>query len=459
MWALGSGDRPDRAYALAEPWLNEHGADFIVRTLMQAELAPERGYRFLSVAAEAWDDLSEATLRWLTSRVDPVDESSPNAPESQKLWAGFAARLEDEWISRFVQLSEPIRISQLEMLSVHTVNRFSRNGRATVRANASAALRRQGAVSSNLLRVLAAASPDMTPVELRIAIDGELPEGAVVAAVGSGQLEWLSREELARVRASLMASLRDQNAAARAGTVAFGSEDARRILGQLAANSTEDEPDVVALLMENATDACLPAEHLFYARLALTAIRRAGKLGNADLRALHGAGDHGTFPEHGGMTDTLLRASRLQILALELSPNETIAIVADCRADEPRVRQLSIVTAAEAVTAARRTEDRDALSWAVVGGLFDPADDVVRIAVGAVTADFLERHSVTRPLVIERLPRLLKGGSVELRAVVAAVARRLAVERAELADDPVVRSIVLQAESDKSWIVRTAGLA
>jgi hypothetical protein len=147
---------------------------------------------------------------------------------------------------------------------------------------------------------------------------------------------------------------------------------------------------------------------------------------------------------------------RLQTLALDLTSEEAISVVGACRAEDPRVRQVALVTAGEAVGASGEVAERDALSWALVGGLFDPVDEVVGTATGAVRADFLERYRAAGRVAMERFPRLLREGGVQLRATVAVRAHRWTGENPDLAKDPVVRSMLVQAKTDRSWIVRTA---
>ncbi len=460
MWALGSGKRPDRAYALAEPFLDEQASDFVVRTLAEAEIAPRFGHRFLSVAVEAWDGLSEDTLRWAVARVEPAAGDDRTATLTQRLWAGFAARLEEEWQPRFTGLTVPVRVSQLEMLSVDTVKRLSAASREAVFATATSALRHQQTVSTHLLRVLAAAAPNSLDDELREAISEKASASAIAHLAYHGHQHLLRPADLARARENLISGLREQSADARRGKVSFGPTDLRVDLGRLVSGSPAQDADgeAIALVLKTAVDPSLPGEHVMHARMALTLVRQAGKLGDSDLRALHEADDPtGTLTEHGDISVALIRVRRLQILALDLTSEEAISVVGACRAEDPRVRQVALVTAGQAVGAGGEVAERDALVWALVGGLFDPVDEVVGSACGAFTAGFLAEHRAAGRVAIERLPRLLREGGVQLRATAAALAQRWAGGDPHLASDPVVRSMLVEAGADRSWIVRTAG--
>jgi hypothetical protein len=458
MWVLGAGGRPERAYALAEPSLDQEASDLVVRTLGAAEIAPSFMHRFLSVAVEAWDGLSEDTLRWAVSRVEPAAGDHPDATRTQRLWAGFAARLEEEWQSQFTELSEPVRVSQLEMLGVDAVKRFSAASREAVFETAVVALRTQETVSTHLLRVLADVAPPSLDDELRDAISDKA-SASVIAHLAYEEHHPLIRPgDRARARRTLITALREQSAEARRGSVSFGSTDLRIDLGRLVAGSPEQDADAVALLMATAVDPSLPGEHIMYARAALTLVRRAGKLEATTQEALHEADDPlGTLPEHGDTSAQLLRVRRLQILALDLTSGEAISVVGACRAEDPRVRQVALVTAGEAVGASGEVAERDALSWALVGGLFDPVDAVVGTATGAVSADFLEHYRAAGRVAMERLPRLLSEGGVQLRATVAMLVHRWIGDNPDLASDPVIQSMLVHAGSDRSWIVRTAG--
>lgn len=457
MWALGAGDRPERAYALAEPRLDQESSDLVVRTLGEADIRSRVGHRFLSVAVESWDGLSDETLRWAISLVDPVAGDHPDAALAQRLWAGFAARLEQEWQPRFRALTKALRVAQIETLGVDAVKHLSAASRALIFAAAATAVQEDPTVSTQLLRVLATASPTSLDVKLRNAVSEKAPADAIAHLAYDGHAQMLRSQDLARALETLLAAVHEESEEARGGKVSFGSSDVRLALGRLVAGSPHRGREAIELLIETATDPGLPGEHIMYARMALVLTRRAGQLNDSDLDLLQEADDAvGTIPEHGNISVALLRIRRLNILALRLTSQDAIWVVGACRHEDPRVRQIALATAGEAISASSGAAEREALSWAMIGGLFDPEDDVVRAALSAVDADFLQGSPAAGQVAIRRLPRLLVEGSVPLRTTVAALAQRWADADAALANDPTVRSLLAQAKADRSWIVRTA---
>lgn len=455
MWTLGGGNHPERAYALAEPALDQSSTDFIVKTLGEIEPSPQHSHRFLSIAVEAWDALSDDVLRWVIEHVEPTEGDDPIARETQRLWAGYAARLEDEWIAQYEQQSLRTRSALLEMLGIGVAKHFSQRAREAVFETAKAAVAEHANLSIQLLRVLAVTAPRSLDDDLRRVVGEKASPSAIASLVYGGYHQLLTTDTIGRARTSLIEGITAETEDAKQGRVSFGPADVRLDLGHLVAGTQSEEPEAVELLMTTAVDPELPAEHLLQARNALTLIRRANKLSATHLHDLHTAPDPpGTFPEHGGVAPELLRVSRLQVLALDLTPDEVISVVGACRAQDPRVRQVALVTSAEATGAPDGRPDGEALAWALIGGLFDPNDEVVESVVSGLGGEFIQRYRAAGRVVIERLPRLVKEGSMSLRAAVGDLAGRWS-EQGDLGDDPAVRAILAQVQNDRSWIVRT----
>jgi hypothetical protein len=459
MWALGAGGQPERAYALAEPRLDQRSTDFILQTLGHSEISPGSSDRFLSVAAEAWDALSDDVFRWMIEMVEPTEEDHPVFRKARIIWASYAARLPEEWFPRFKQLSDPVRISLLETLGIDIIKGVSHAARQAIFETARTALLERSDVDTHLLLLLAETAPLKLEQEIHDAVAEKASASAIARLAYEGYRRLLSKDVIQRAEKMLMDALRAQSEKARSGTVSFGPEDVRVSLGRLVAGRSSKDPEAIRLLMETAVDRALPSEHLLHARNGLTLIRRAGKLGPSDLRTLHDADDPGgTFPQHGDISPELLQVARLQILALDLTPDEVATVVGACRVQDAKVRQIALATCAEAAQAPGDSCDRDALAWALIGGLFDPNDEVVVSAMSGVNLELIDRYPAVGRVAIERFSRLFEEGSMPVRATVSALARKWAGE-STLSEDPSLRGILIRAQNDRSWIVRDSVLS
>ncbi len=454
MWALGAGNDPDRIYRFAEPKLDRAAVEFLVRTLWEVESRTLS--RFLAVASEAWDALSDETLRWVIGQVEPVASDHPSEREVHRLWAAYAARLPDEWFAEFAKRPTEVQAALIESLGVGALAYLPERARDAVFEVAWSALGSAERPETQLLRVAAAA----TPMHRRDALARLVSEKAspdAVAGLVDGYRDVLLPGTLERAKDASLKAVRRQVAEAKEGQVSFGPGDARLNLGRLLAHLAPD-PDAVRLLLDIAVDRDLPGEHILTARNALAVVRRAGRLPLAARKALHGADDAvGAFPEHGNLSEPLVRAARLRVLALELTDEEATQVVSDCRAPESRVRMISLATCAEAVRSPERSGQVDAFAWALVGGLFDPDDEVVANVLRELPDAVISDRPVAASVAVGRLLPLYDDGSVRVRRAVAELTRRMSKSGA--APELRLTAILTRSEADKSWLVRNVEAA
>ncbi|MDP1847633.1 MAG: hypothetical protein Q8K79_07570 [Solirubrobacteraceae bacterium] len=453
MWILGGGTKEKQIYRYAEPNLTTDGIEFVLRALRDAEL--RRSLRFLAVASEAWDAVSDETLRWVISQVDLVAGNHPAAQEALGLWAAYAARLPEEWFEDFLGRDSEVQTSIVESLWTGAVAHLSQRMRLSVFEVAWSALQQADNADVQLMRIAAATVTEQRRKDLASLLD-EKARPDQVARLVDEHAEALRPEALQRAKQALFELVRREQAEAREGKVSFGPGDARLDLARLLAHLDPD-PAAVSLLLQIAHDASLPGEHILAARRALTIVRRAGRLPAPELRALHGSSDPvGGFPEHGDLSPELVRAARLQTLAPELTNDEAAEVVAGCRAPETRIRMISLATCAEAVAASRGSATRSAFIWALIGGLFDPDDEAVVAALRGLPDDLSDEQPAAAQVAVARLVPLFEEGSMPVRVAVAERVRRwMEVGTRNEALLPGLHEILDRFPRDKSWLVRT----
>lgn len=457
MWALGGGPKPESAYALAEPMLESGSADFIVKTLAEVETSPRFSHRLISVAVEAWDEISEETLRAIVeSQPIPSEDEHPTVAELRRLWAGYAARLTEEWLPRFEEFDSPTQVALLEMIGTRMLSDFPVEAKNAVYGATRRAIGEDRDIPAQLLMILgASALSGEVDEQMRAAIAEHAAPSAVARLAHAGHLELLTDDALAVARDSLLETVRGEVEKAREGTVSFGSEDARLNLGRIVASTGkgEENTEATAVLMAIATDAGMPSEHLLQARTALTLLRRAGLLSSDQLAAIREAADPaGSFPGYGNISPDLLRVSRLRVLAAAPTAEEVVAIVGYCRSREAKVRDLALATCLDAVGASRADREIEPLAWSLIGGLFDPSDEVIEHVAEGITTEFLRNFPAAGQVARDRFPQLLDFGRMGVRATVRLRACEWADD--EEFSDGVTSELLERTAEDRSWIVR-----
>jgi hypothetical protein len=180
----------------------------------------------------------------------------------------------------------------------------------------------------------------------------------------------------------------------------------------------------------------------FGALEGLSALQRAGLLSADDLeqvRTLELQPGRDLLGERIG--PEALRAAQLRVLGEALRESEVTWLAACARASDVRARLVAIHALAPVIDTQPSTVD-----WSLVGGLFDPSDDVT-IAAGAV----IDRRGLTDPfgptaVALDRLAALTSAGGVRVRhAAVLTALRRPELDLNRVAD---------RARKDRSWIVR-----
>jgi hypothetical protein len=458
MWALGAGKNPESAFGLAEPHLIPGSADFIVKTLAESEISPTLSARLLSVAVAAWDELSDDLLReTIDTQPPPTDSDHPTVNELRRLWAGYAGRLNEEWLSRFKEFDTATQVALLEVIGTRMLSDFPDDAKQVVHEVIRRAISESLDFGTQLLMIYAASETSNQPDDaMRTAIAEKASPGTIARLAQAEHFELLNQEALERAAVALLEGVREEIEQARSGRVSFGAEDVRLNLGRLiaAAPQLSIDSDGTQLLMEVATGSDLPGSHVLQSRTGLTVIRRAGRLGRNQMDVLHEARDPEIgFADFERVSPDLLEVSRLRIIATELTPDEIVALVGHCRSTEARVRDLALAACAEALEVGPRQGD-EALAWSIVSGLYDPNDEVIENVVASITLDFIRAYPAPGAVARSRFPALLDFGRMPVRATVRLRAKEWA-EKGDMEDD-LTSSLLRRTGVDRSWIVRSA---
>jgi hypothetical protein len=450
MWALGGGTNPERIYQLAEAHLDQESVDYLIRQLREADWPRGLSHQLVSVASEAWDSVSDRTLRWLIDLLEPDAREHPTLREVNRLWAGYAARFPEEWLERVRAEPPEIQVALLSTVGLPTIQRLPSDVKESFGRLLLDSLRVEKRPDEHLLRL----AVELVPRDLRPRLAGLIAEQATPEALA--EIADAADPDLAptpvfqRARDQLLETLARESAEAREGKVGFGPRDTRLTLARLLVALPPD-PEAVATLAAIGSGPALPGEHIVAARNGLALLRREGKLTKSEIARWHDVPDPpGTLPEHGAISDELAQIRRLQILARELTADEAVQAIMATRSRDRRVRVLAIQVCSEAAEAAETSEQRDAFAWALVGGLWDPQDYVAATAVWALAAE-ITQGSTAAEVALNRLPRLYEIGNAMVRTAVAETAARLG----RTAPAPV-QAVLQTAATDKSWQVRQA---
>jgi hypothetical protein len=446
-WTLGGGNQSGLAFRHAEPHLDDAGADFIVRGAGQFDPGRNRFQRLAELGSEGWDLLSTETLRWLVDEVPALEGEGSPAPESRLIWAGFAIRLTDEWYARYRHLPVPLRRQLLVHLTPHALRHFDAEMEATMYAalGDDESLEEQG---GELLPLAAALAPAGEQERLCRLIHGAPLRARILARLIEEQPSLVGPGPQKAMMSGLQKAIVDQRREAAAGTVGLGGPGPRVELGRMLSLQAKPPRRLIDLLIKEATDAKAPPQYVSEAREGLVLLRRRHGLDQADRKRLRGAPDHvGQGPFDEGFTGAVLRMRLLQVLADRPTKGERAELVAAVRSPEARVRDIAVNACAEALV----KSDDEGLAWALVSGLFDPADTVAAGAlagIGALSRSFPAAADVAW----SRLPELFSSSGRRVRVQIVAAVSEAKPRNRHQRDR---RSVILaHARQDRSWEVR-----
>lgn len=449
-WTLGGGTNYELALRFAEPHFDHEATDRILSAI--ADCDPTRGSkrRVASLAAEAWDLLSEEMLRRMVTELPPREGDASPAPESRVVWAAYAIRLTEEWFPRYRELDLELQAALLDSLDPGAISRFDREMKTTM-YQALGDDERLLADNGRLLPLAVTLAPRREWDRLRCLLENPSPKySRVISRLRVERPEIVSAAVEARTLSGLVESLRGQSEEARHGTTSFGGTGPRIELGRFLSVCERPDRAAIQLLIETSIDPSLPSPYLREARQGLVLVRRAGRLPASGLRALRAASEsEPPAPHPEGASPALLRAFLLFVCAERSTNAERAELVAMVRSPEERVRAIAASACAEALS---HTED-EGLAWALVSALFDPSPTVCEAALAGLPSLDLG-YPPAADVAWQRLPVLFEAST---RAVRAEIVHALGATPTRGSSQRQRRGQLLRrAQLDRSWRVRDA---
>lgn len=449
-WTLGGGANYALALRFAEPHFDNEAADRILSAITDCDPTRSRKQRVASLAAEAWDLLSEEMLRRMVAELPPAAGIASPASESRVVWAAYAIRLTKEWFARYRELDPDLQAALLDTLDPSAIRHFDREMKMTM-YRALGDDERLLSDSGRLLPFAAALAPRREWDRLRRLLEDPSPKYTrVISRLRTERPEIVSAAVEARTLSGLVKSLREQSEEARRGTTALGGAGPRIELGRFLSVCEKPDRAAIQLLTETAIDPTLPSHYLREARQGLVLVRRAGRLPASGLRALRAAPESEPLAPHPEeVSPALLRAFLLLVCAERSTEGERAELVAMVRSPEERVRVIAASACAEALS---HTKD-EGLAWALVSGLFDPSPAVCEAALAGLPSLDLG-YPAAADVAWQRLPALFEQST---RAVRTEIVHALGATPTRGASQRRRRAELLQrARLDRSWEVRDA---
>lgn len=447
-WVVSNGQQIRSVIRRADPHLDQDAALAIIAAVQETGGVPNREERLIETAAALWhlfpDDTVEDVLRRFALS-DPL----PLVEDVQGvLGANLARRSPQEFFRCWQAAPESARLLTLSKLSAGDVATLDDRSRRCLRDAGAYAIEAAHSYETAALTVTLTAHLD--GIRAATALADTICAGSVTGAIEILELapEALSSDRrtwLVEVLWDLIDALVSD---AHSGKFGFGSGSSLIALGKAATGMADASRSIGKLLAVAEDGRCSSRQHL-EARQGLTWLRHADELTTEDVARVRLLPDHveRTFDD-AGLTASVLYAARLGVLVPEVSNKERLDLLASARDPEPRVRQLAIAGLGRLLKQA----PGDDAEWALVGGLFDPSDDVVRTTLWTVRDGCLLSEG---PLTVaaKRLERLSSGQASDVRAAAVGAARRLIAE--EL---PGLALLVSRALQDPSWLVRHAAM-
>ncbi len=259
-------------------------------------------------------------------------------------------------------------------------------------------------------------------------------------------LDWNSNavtpELVGAVTAKMTTAARERLNEAAQGKFGFGSYDTGQLLGCLASYLPRRPADVIDTLLATCRHADAPAAWQFGALEGLFALRRVGHVSPDDVsvvRDLRLAPRRELFGQE--ISAAAMRANQLRVLVPEIDADDVAWLAVCGRGSDVKARLVAMVAFGAISDAEGITAD-----WSLVGGLFDPDDDVVVSAIGSIGQRGVSAASGARLIVRERL--------FELAVSATAAARREVVMIAAKRPELELADVVVRARQDRAWTVR-----
>ncbi len=444
-WITGGGGDIPQTVTLAEPHLDPAAAAELLRSL-DSDLSMRTGpYALAEVADALWALIPDEQLDWIYEHVTPDTGNLILAQTARQLWSKLCWRDPERFYRHWAALPEHPAAEQLTSAQPQPLLTLNEEQRLHLLAVAEAQLERAPDADVAVLAAELAESVDRPAVLTQIR-DLDLPMDALVELAGV-RPDLIDPKALSAAVTDLIGRVRGTREEAGEGRVEFGSRSARVMLARALTLTPAGNRKAVELLLDLAEDSGSPAQHMFEAREALVILKAAGMLDESDRDRIRSMADTpGTLLSHGEFTVPVLAAQRRRILAPDLSIADRTRLAVDTRDPDGRVRHIAILTASTVLSA----DPDQGVGWALLSGLFDPQDEIVRAALAAVARGALDAVPDARTVACERVARLYEGTHSTVRETVVHTAAHLAT------DSDRLRRLIADAASDPSWRVRRA---
>lgn len=442
-WVEGDGQNIATAVRTAEPHIANEQVLEILDALATA--GPRRRERLLETTMAFWHRLPDERIAPTLAQF-PLSEQLPRPDVRNRLWAKLLERSPVTVLAALAGEPDERVVAVLRELAVWRIRRLDQTARDVLLDLASGL---EGADTEviGLVAVLTLDRGDTRAAEVRVAevIDiTPFPQAQALKVLESAP-EALAPSLVARLFEAQLTSVRGLLTEAQGGIHSYTSGSVLIDLAEVAARTPQPQI-AVELLLQVCESHHTSIQQRLEARQALSLLSPLDADAAQRLRQLPDDGPRDLTEED--LTPAVLRAARISALTPELTTHERLGVLADARGKEARARLLSMHNL---VGLLEGGADEGA-EWALVGGLFDPSDDVVRVAVGAI-GDGKVRSEGPLLVGVDRIARLFDERAADMRATVAWAAHRLSSERSA-----PMKSLLVKATDDPSWIVREAVL-
>jgi hypothetical protein len=435
LWIV-SGQRDIEAVASSvEPRFDLRSADLVIGQLdREGPLRRRTEHSLIDAAVALWDLISDRTAVELLDRIELHPGTHPVAHQAAAFWATMSLRVPEAFNQRFLKLDGPQQRALLIGLTPLTVRELPSGAAESLLAAATPPTSDEAHLYA--LLALRAGRPEL------VALDKASPTSLIrlrrdaPTLVHDARLAW-AIDEIATV-------VGREYADARTGRRGIGREDSASLLalGIINATASTGAP-AVRLLTEAANDTTLPADLRFDALRALTAVADRIALPDDVIATLRELPHRGAKALMGEFPPELIRAASIGVRAVtgEDITHDALWMV---RAEEARVRQLAIEACGLAL---RHGQHSELVEAALANGLFDPATNIVTVALNVLAESWPRSHAVA-DAVSTRLKTLFGKSERQVRANIVTVAARHRFPDSE--------SILRDASDDRSYLVRDA---
>ncbi len=435
IWLLAGGKERVRVLRRIERHLTGANGTALLERLLAS---PRRSLPPADLGRGLWDIVDDKGIRLLLEGVDPGSPDDVGARDARRVWGNLLWRAPDHFIAAWSRLDEDRRVSALGELSVNITDRLPAERAeqmlvACAQQPDTSGTRALGvALATNLERFELASrlQASLDPMEVRSLLAWR-PDSVDMAT---------ARHAIEATRASVEGTRRS----VLDGTIPLGAYDARHMLGELTAMVNDDSGVIAELLADIALDVRMPPDHLLGALQGLWALQRVDMVALEILDRIRESGDAVGPSVEVRLESEALRAAKLRLLGGHLLDDETRSLLAWCRRPTVETRLLALAALLEH---ARRGTADHTTTTALYGALYDPSDDMVVTALGAV-AEGLAKGGGDR--IVGAAARTAYEGS-GTRVRVAAVRAAMAVGA-----DTEAAIVLERAAKDPSWQVRVA---